>query len=192
MAPNIDANTKRMLANIGESVRKCSTLITGITTVARLEKPDANVVDMAQFIDNVLDMRRYDFKVARVPLDAHLQQGTPSIVIDRPKLIMAILYLLANALEAIPETEAYRVLVSTADTPQGVTITIRDSGKPIPQEIQEQMFQPFYTTKTGLHLGLGLPMAAAIAQYHGGNLTYNPTTGFTITLPHETPLRTLT
>jgi signal transduction histidine kinase len=191
LAANIDANAKRMLGNIGESVRKCSSLISGITSVARLEKPDANVVDIAQFIDNVLDMRRYDYKVARVPLETGLKPGMPSIVIDRPKLTMALLYLLANALEAVPETEDYRVIVSATDTPEGIAITVRDSGEPIPQEIRAQMFQPFYTTKTGLHLGLGLPMAAAIAQYHGGALGYEPTTGFTITLPRETPLRAL-
>ncbi len=66
------------------------------------------------------------------------------------------------------------------------TITISDNGPGIPESIQENIFQPFFSTKEE-GTGLGLSIASRIVEKHGGTMTLRSQEGegttFVITLP---------
>ena len=74
----------------------------------------------------------------------------------------------------------------TADWGPAAVISIEDTGKGIPPEVQKRLFDPFFTTKDG-GTGLGLAIAARIVEKHGGLLSYktelNRGTIFQIVLP---------
>lgn len=82
------------------------------------------------------------------------------------------------------------VSVSTQHTGKAVEIRVSDNGTGMPAEVQQKIFQPFFTTKpTGEGTGLGLSLAHdIIAQGHGGTLTVTSQPGqgttFTISLPN--------
>jgi C4-dicarboxylate-specific signal transduction histidine kinase len=77
-----------------------------------------------------------------------------------------------NAIEAMSEvSEGSRVLLigSRADAPDGVIVTVQDSGPGLKPECLDHIFDPFYTTKpTGM--GMGLSICRSIAEEHGGRL----------------------
>ena len=61
------------------------------------------------------------------------------------------------------------LLVRTSGTGDGVTITVLDNGPGVTPEIEQKMFNPFFTTRdTGRNTGLGLSLAHDIAREHGG------------------------
>ncbi|HEY8205338.1 MAG TPA: ATP-binding protein [Pyrinomonadaceae bacterium] len=110
---------------------------------------------------------------------------------DARMLRQALLNLLRNAAEAIPDEDTERrVFAATAsETAKGqrwATITIRDTGPGIPPADLQNVFIPFFTTKSSGH-GVGLPLAHRIITEHGGMLTVaNASQGgavFTIRLP---------
>ncbi|HUW61614.1 MAG TPA: HAMP domain-containing sensor histidine kinase [Candidatus Bathyarchaeia archaeon] len=174
---------RRMMGNVIKSVQKCSSLISTLTVVARKERPDVNLVFVPEFLEQVLDLKRYEFRSAHVSLELKCAEQMPSLVVDRPRLMMAVLYLLANALEAVEGVEKSRVTVTASTTGECLEITVKDTGPEIPQTVQERMFEPFYSTKSEDHLGLGLTLALETTQFHGGDLRYDNRLGFAMTLP---------
>jgi signal transduction histidine kinase len=96
------------------------------------------------------------------------------------QLQQIVLNLLLNAVEAMPEGGPIEVRTAH-DVPAGaVRIEIADRGRGISAEHAHQIFQPFFTTKSG-GTGLGLAVSKRLAEQQGGSITFsaNPTGGTT-------------
>ena len=88
---------------------------------------------------------------------------------DRPLLRQAFANLIDNALKHSPDGSTVRARVSKAA--ESVTIEIEDDGPGIPVEAHEKIFEPFFRLDNGVSgMGLGLPVARAIIENHGGTL----------------------
>ena len=131
-----------------------------LTAVARKERADVNMISVPEFLDQVLDLKRHEFRSAHVGLELKCADQMPSLVVDRPKLMMALLYLLTNAMEAVEGSEKPRVVLTATPAADSVQFAIKDTGPEIPQQVRERMYDPFYTTKPDPHLGLGLTSPA--------------------------------
>jgi signal transduction histidine kinase len=117
--------------------------------------------------------------------------GRPRVRADRGRIEQLLMNLLLNAVQAIPEGRAsenrIRVSVRTLP-PERVVVEIADSGQGIPTEIQERVFQPFFTTKpVGQGTGLGLAICQGIVAALGGEISFESETGrgttFRVVLP---------
>jgi len=93
--------------------------------------------------------------------------------------------LITNACDAMPD--GGRLVISTRSTPTTIIVTFEDTGHGIPPEVQNRIFDSFFTTKTGGSLGLGLAMGKQSVQRHSGRITVDSNVGegstFTVTLP---------
>lgn len=106
-----------------------------------------------------------------------------------------ILYnLIQNALEASPPGET--VEVTAGPSPQGIVVCVSDRGPGVPSELQMQIFEPFYSTKSGgetAGLGLGLSVTRSLAESIGGSVEYSDRPGggamFTVIIPGDTPTK---
>jgi len=180
----LTAETKRMLGNIQESVKRSTEALSALTMIARKERDETAIIELPLFVDRLLNLRRYDFRMNRVALDFTTPESMPSLVVDRPKLAMALLYILKNAYEAVVGNQGARVVVALGMNGSGdaAEIVISDSGPGVPEADQEKIFEPFFTTKGGEHLGLGLAFARDLASALGGSLTYDAARGFVVGL----------
>jgi hypothetical protein len=90
---------------------------------------------------------------------------------DRVQLQQVILNLILNAVEAMSSVEGIRELSICTEPTQsgGILVAVRDSGPGIEPERLDQIFKPFYTTKTS-GLGMGLSICRSIIDAHGGRL----------------------
>jgi C4-dicarboxylate-specific signal transduction histidine kinase len=118
------------------------------------------------------DLTRSQMRRHGISLRTEFANGLPRIWGDRVQLQQMILNLIINAVEAMNDvSEGSRELVigSNVDTPDGVIVTVRDSGPGLKQDSFSQLFDPFFTTKpTGL--GMGLSICRSITEAHGGRL----------------------
>ncbi len=87
--------------------------------------------------------------------------------VDLHHLRRAVLNLLLNAVEAMPEGGVLTVGASRA--PAGAEIRVEDSGGGIPAEVLPRIFDPFFTTKAQ-GTGLGLAVVQRVAEAHGGSV----------------------
>jgi signal transduction histidine kinase len=80
-----------------------------------------------------------------------------------------------------------RLVLKTRREEGGVAISVANDGPPVPEELHEKIFQPFFTTKKrGEGTGLGLDICRRIVASHGGTLTLShetPWTIFTVRIP---------
>jgi len=103
-------------------------------------------------------------------------------------LQQVVVNLVMNAIDAMADTPPARrrVVVGSSVEPQGVTISVRDSGCGIPADLDGQVFEPFVTTKPN-GLGIGLSIVRNIVEAHGGAIeAHNVSDGgaiFRFTLP---------
>ena len=112
---------------------------------------------------------------------------------DRQQLTLVLINLVKNAAEAAYATDTEKRLLRIRaeerhDSPDEhrLLLHVENNGEPIPQEVFDNMFVPFYTTKTG-GSGVGLSLSRYIIRLHGGNLLSRRTadgfTSFVIELP---------
>lgn len=183
MDSNLSPESNRMLSEVIGAVRKSSTLVNNLTDVARKERLDVRIVDPANLMERVLDLRRYDMKVGHVTLATEYAPDLVNITVDLPKLQLAMMYLISNAIEALEHVKVKRLDIKIATEGGCVLFLFKDSGPAIATDVCDRMFQPYFTTKTRDHLGLGLTLARATIEDHDGELSYHPSVGFVIRIP---------
>lgn len=125
-----------------------------------------------------------------VSMDDQLDPKLPSLRIDRDALQDALLNLITNAIDAIPEAHGEgMVKLTTQFDParRKAVIQIIDNGSGIPEEAKKKMFQLFFTTKGNHGTGIGLCVTKKIIEEHGGKIWFTSEvdagTTFTVELP---------
>ncbi len=150
------------------------------------------VLDVNELVSSAVEMTRPKWKDecerAGRRIDVELYLGeVPPIRGDQSDITQALSNLLLNAVDAMPRGGTVRF--RTVREGASVVIEISDEGEGIPEEIQERIFQPFYTTKSDGH-GLGLSIVQSIVARHGGDirLASRPGLGttFRMRLPADT------
>ncbi len=185
--------SRRMLEEIMTAVRRSSRLISGLTDIARRERPDLRVVSPRDVLESVLALRQYDLKMARIDAKTSCQDGLPQISVDLPKLQQSLLYLLSNAIEAVEGEKDRRIKLSVSAGKESVEFCFWNAGGPVPETVRARLFEPFFTTRGGGHLGLGLWTARHNLRAFRGDVTYDPARGFSARVPQESgagPLET--
>src|SRR4029450_5026563 len=131
--------------------------------------------DRTQAWRETLALRAYEQRAANVTIIDALAAGLPPVFADPHQIQQVILNLVINAEQAMLEAHGRGTLIlrSWQDPARdAVVLEVNDDGPGVPQEVQPKVFDPFFTTKAiGKGTGLGLTVAYAIAQEHGGRLT---------------------
>ena len=136
----------------------------------------------------MLDFFQPQADVAGIELVRYLESDLAHVRIDPESLQAALLNLILNAQQALPD--GGQLMVRSRSTPTGVAIDLVDNGLGMDTVTLNRAFDAFYSTKSG-GSGLGLPTTRKIIEAHGGTLSVQSEpergTQFTIELP--TPRR---
>ena len=111
----------------------------------------------------------------------------PTILGDPLSLREVLTSLFINAVKALPD--GGQITVRTWASPQGVLCSVADTGVGMSKEVRERALQPFFTTKGPRSRGLGLSVAYAIVQAHGGDLAIDSAEGRGTTVTICLPVR---
>jgi len=149
--------------------------------------PSVVACDVNALVEEVASrLKKVEFKPKHIEVVSKLAPGLPPILAEPEPLRQVFANILINAGDAIADKGT--ITISTELKEGMVWVTIADSGKGIPPENLQRIFNPFFTTKGGgKGTGLGLSIAASIVKYLGGTIKVNsiPGTGssFTVLLP---------
>jgi signal transduction histidine kinase len=145
---------------------------------------DLSNVPVMEFVGDIVELARPQADASNIRIAAAGEAEGVEIRVDRDLLKQAVLNVVVNAIEAMPEGGDLRLEAVTGE--DTVEIRISDTGPGIPPELREKIFRLYFTTrKEGS--GIGLAMAFRIVQLHDGTIDFTSEPGqgttFTIRLP---------
>jgi signal transduction histidine kinase len=172
-------------------------IINGLLDLARIQAGrvdlDEQIVAVGELIQSAVRTITPIAEKKSIYVDCDLAEASMLICVDQTKFRQIILNLLSNGVK-FTEPKG-RILIGSGVDGQGdLVISIKDTGVGIPPEHLERVLSPFeqvadHLTKENEGTGLGLPIARALIELHGGNLTLNSDLGIGTTvalrLPHE-------
>ena len=136
-------------------------------------------------IDEVLDAAIDRINLKHIHLSVNLPQQTIVIECDKQKLVMALLNIVINAIEAMQD-ETGKLIIDAQTFQNKLILYITDNGSGISEENLPRLFEPYFTSKRN-GIGLGLAATLNIIQSHRGTIEATSLekkgTTFTITLP---------
>jgi signal transduction histidine kinase len=180
-----DPALQRRLTIVQDQIERVATAVRDLLQRAR-PRPDARRVDLAAMLNRIAEASRIRLAAGRVTLASSVPEHLPAVMADETQLELAVLNLITNALDAMPEGGTLTLAASASDA--GVRIEVTDTGSGIDPEILPHIFQPWVTTKSaGEGTGLGLSITRDVASRLGGTVTAHSEAGrgatFVITLP---------
>jgi PAS domain S-box-containing protein len=140
---------------------------------------------LSDLLKDVLEIAKPQLEKSNIQLAQLLPIDVPEVYVDRALLKQAVLNLVLNAAEAMPNGGQLRLMLSRRG--EMAEISVGDTGKGIPLENRQKIFQLFFTTRPG-GSGIGLASTFRIVQLHNGSIDFTSEVGRGTTFRIELPL----
>jgi signal transduction histidine kinase len=159
---------RETLAAIVDEVDRLDHRITHLLTYSRPSPAHRMRERAGALVEGALAALRPLFAERGVAVETALPAALPEVLVDPAKLEQALVEVISNALDAMPQGGTLRVL-GAVEADGGVAITIADTGRGIAPEALPNVFEPFFTTRAE-GTGLGLAIAKRFIEQHGGRI----------------------
>lgn len=167
---------------------RISSVIRGLKTFSRADSSECRKADLNENLRDTLKLTQAEFRCGRqIAVETDFGE-LPEVECYPHMLNQVFLNLLVNAAQAIERQG--RVTVRTRAEGESVHISIADTGRGIPPEMQRRIFCRGFTTKPeGVGTGLGLCISKQIVEKHGGTLEFESEPGAGTTFHVRIPVR---
>lgn len=181
------AREKRALQRaikLQEECRRLAELSNDFLRFAQVRELNRVPTDLRELLEELADFFGPSARQAKIELKLFLPSDLPLVAIDRDLMKQAMLNLILNATQAMPQGGSLTLQAEAND--DQVLIHFIDTGVGIPAAQLPKVFEPFFTTRSG-GSGLGLPTVRKIAEAHGGTISAESEPGrgtkFSLRLP---------
>jgi signal transduction histidine kinase len=168
--PDLD-EVREALGCIVADADRAGGIIDRIRDQIKKVPPRSDPFDLNRAIEEVMGLAQSMMTENGVSVQSRLASGMAPVLGDRVQLQQVVLNLILNAVEAMRSVEAdeKKLLISTDQSEaNGTLVAVRDSGSGIDPKCLELVFEAFYSTKSGM--GMGLSICRSIIAAHGGRL----------------------
>ena len=190
-AGNIDSQVlQEALQKASNQAQRAGHIIRSVHEFVKKREAKRESINLAELIDSIMPLVELQAQAAHVIVQCQLAENLPEVLADKVLLEQVILNLTRNAVEAMSHCEpAQRILrVVARHDSNCVVVEVIDRGHGITSDIAQQLFSPFFSTKSS-GMGMGLNICRTAIEFHAGTLTHvdNPAGGtiFRFSLPVE-------
>jgi two-component system sensor kinase FixL len=167
-----------------DEISRLQKLVGEFATISRKEKYEFRPVNLVRLIEEIVDLQAPQLARNGIEIKTSFPRDLPVVSIDGDKIKQALLNLIKNAAEAMPQ--GGRITIDAFPVNDAIILEITDTGEGIPLDIDA--FEPFVTTKKQ-GTGIGLVIVRQILTAHEGKISYRSTPGkgttFRVELPHR-------
>lgn len=180
-------NSRRMLERVNKLQDECHQLeeiLNAFLQFARAGEPQRALCSLNQTVTSYVEFLEPVAAESDVEVRPHLDANLPEIMLDAALFRQVLTNLGRNALQAMPAGGTLEFITTVRN--DNIVLEVIDTGNGMDEKTRDQMFQAFFSTRTG-GSGLGLPTVRRIIEAHGGTIACDSEPGqgtrFTIQLP---------
>jgi len=150
-----------------ESIERINRICQELLTIGHPEPRTIEPLDINELARTTLELCRYDSANKDVEVHQNYAPDLPLLPGDCERLGQVILNILRNAFHAVKN--GGDITLTTSRTDETISVAVKNTGPPIPPEVQKKLFTLFYTTKKR-GTGLGLAVSQQLVRAHGGRI----------------------
>ncbi len=178
----------RLYHDLMDQAERSSEIVKNLLEFSRVDQDHFENISMEEMIKKTERLLKNELNIKRVKFHTRIEENLPKVRIDQSRLQQALVNLLLNGIQAMPDGGELTLIIETDPESGDIRMDVRDTGTGIPREQLDSIFDPFFTTKKeGEGTGLGLSVTYNIIQRHNGRITVESTVGrgtcFSIFLP---------
>ena len=171
---------------MAKDARRAAEIIDRVRSLYQKGSSQQETIEVNEVIGEMVVMLRNEADRHSVRISTDLAGELPKVMADRVQLQQVLMNLMLNGIEAMLDTSGELSIKSKLADDGQLLISVTDTGVGLPTENADQLFNPFFTTKSQ-GTGLGLAITRSIVESHGGRIWANGNCGrgatFSFTLP---------
>jgi PAS domain S-box-containing protein len=180
-----DSNAQQAVQVLDKEIDRLDAVVKRFLDFTRPMEIRLEATQLADILKEVMEVAQPQLQKSNVQVAQLLPIDVPEVYVDRGLLKQAVLNLVLNAVEAMPNGGKLHLVLSRRG--EMAEITVGDTGKGIPPENKQKIFQLFFTTRPG-GSGIGLASTFRIVQLHNGSIDFTSEVGRGTTFRIELPL----
>jgi len=171
-----------------QELNRCIRIIRNFLSFSKRPNLNPVVTNINNVISELIALIEPQAKVQNIRISKELKSDLPQLMVDAQQLHQALMNIILNSLEAMPQGVKLNVQSGYDQRDEAVKIEITDTGYGIPEENLPYLFEPFFSSKPeGKGTGLGLSIVYEVIDEHNGSIELESEVGkgttFTVKLP---------
>jgi PAS domain S-box-containing protein len=166
---------KDYFKKINNSIDRITNIVTGLRTFSRSDASDFSHFDLAQLVQETSDMLKEIYATDGIMINYEKKIAENSLLFgNRGRVQQALMNLLSNAKDALATATRKEIIISIFQEHNRLILQVQDSGHGIAKEIQNKIFDAFFTTKeVGKGTGLGLALVNSVVKEFEGIINFS-------------------
>ncbi|RJP23229.1 MAG: HAMP domain-containing protein [Candidatus Abyssobacteria bacterium SURF_5] len=149
---------------------RCREIVRQLLDFSRQEKPNLRPVNVNEVLVHTIEFISKQAIFRNIVITTDLENDLPPVIADPIQIEQVMLDLLVNAAEAMSDGGNIFISSLSHQRSHEVEVVVRDTGPGIAEENLPRIFEPFFSTKGGKSMGIGLAVSWNIINQHGGRL----------------------
>jgi PAS domain S-box-containing protein len=170
----IDPDTRRHMEIIGNEIHRLDRVVQILVDFTRPRDLHLEEIDLRRLLEDVIMLATPDAEQHGVTVKRILGTDPLGVKVDLDVMKQAILNVVLNGMQAMPHGGT--LAISARQDDDTVITEIRDQGAGIPHDLQEKIFELYFTTKKG-GSGIGLAQTYQALQWHYGSIDFETVEG---------------
>lgn len=162
---------KESLMIINSKSKQLLNFVDDYRQVAELPKPVFKTISLTSIVESALNFLKPEFEKNHITVVNSLENQI--ILADEKMIERCLINLYLNAIYAVSDNVERTIKTEIKTQNKRIILTVEDNGVGIQKEIQDKIFLPFFTTRSG-GSGIGLTLSKSIIEAHKGYLNYKP------------------
>jgi len=163
---------------IVQQTQRLDNVIQNVRKATRLPEPHFEVFTIQEILSETLPLVESFMQKNRVEMKVNIDDVIKPLYVDRYRIQTALMNIIQNALEAMPQGGKITISAQTISPNGLVAVTINDTGTGMPPDMIEKACEPFFSTRQNEGLrGLGLAIVRDIVKTHGGKMEIKSSLG---------------
>lgn len=176
------------LKKVRDHIQRITKIVRDLVDFSRPSSLDTEMVNVNNVIKSAVGLLKHDARCRDVEFTLNLSKELPKIYGVPDQIHQVVVNILLNAVDSMEKVKNPAAIIKTWEANNFVKVSIKDIGSGIPEEEQNRIFEPFYTTKeVGSGTGLGLSVSHGIITQMGGEIEVESLAGegakFIVALP---------